>query len=183
MSLRHYPCPACGAPMKIQGSHLTHAALREQYADCTNFACGASYLIRAEIVKKISPPSDLFADRVQFLPDCANPQDRIVDLAREFVGRPWHNAMSRDDLIGACREYLQSLLPDLAWRDAELSAARAIADLESAGLPRWSLSLDDSTGTCAIVRDADSGIDYAVSLKELVDFVLARRKALEGSLI
>lgn len=180
--IRHYPCPACGAPLKMQASHQTHTALKEQYADCTNPFCGTTVLVRSEVVKVISPPADLFADHVKFLPVCDNPIDRMLDMAREFVARPWQSDLTRDERLDACREYLQQHLA-IGWREAELTAARAIAEHESAHIPRgWMLNLDTSSSACAIVSDHE-GNQYAISLRELVDFVLARRKAAEGALL
>lgn len=179
--IRHYPCPACGAALKMQASHQTHTALKEQYADCANPFCGATVLIRSEVVKIVSPPADLFAKNVRFLPVCDNPIDRMLDMAREFVARPWQGDMSRDGRLDACREYLQAHL-DIGWREAELTAARAIAEHESRHLPGWCLDIDVSSSACAIVNDGQ-GNQYAISLRELVDFVLARRKAAEGALL
>ena len=181
MSIRHYPCPACGAPLKMHASHQAHTALREQYATCSNPFCGTTVLVRAEIVKVISPPAELFAARLKGLPVCDNPIDRLLDMAREFVARPWQYGMTRDDRLQACREYLQKHL-DMDWRTAELTAARAIAEHESADCGDWMLSVDDCSSACAIVNDGQ-GNQYAISLKELRDFVLQRRKIAEGTLI
>ena len=179
--IRHYPCPACGAALKMQASHQTHTALKEQYADCSNPFCGTTVLIRSEVVKVISPPSALFAENVKFLPVCDNPIDRMLDMAREFVARPWQGDLTRDERLDACREYLQQHL-DIGWRDAELTAARAIAEHESAHLGDWYLDVDASSSACLILADRE-GNQYAISLRELADFVLARRKAAEGALL
>lgn len=171
--IRHFPCPACGAPMRIQGSHQQHDALREQYAACQNPHCGATYLIRAEIVRQISPASNLFQPHVTAIPVCDAAGDRLLDLAREFVARPWQSGYNRDERLVACRDYLQELV-NIDTHRAELTAARSIAEHESAGLAKegWGLSIDDSSTTCAIINDG--GQQHAVSLRELVEFVRAR---------
>ena len=170
--LRHFPCPACGAPMRIQGSHQQHDAMREQYAACQNPHCGATYLIRSEVVRQISPASGLFQPQITAIPVCDAVQDRALDLAREFVARPWQPGYSRDERLAACRDYLQELVKIDTHR-AELTAARAIAEHESVGLVKegWGLSIDDSSTACAII---DGGQQHAVSLRELVEFVRAR---------
>lgn len=175
--LRHFPCPACGAPLHIRTSHHVHDVLREQYGNCTNPHCGASYVLRTEVAKLLSPPSALFAANVKAIPVCDNVNALLADMAREYVTRPWQGILSRDDKINACREYLQGAV-DIDDRNAELLAAQAIAEHESADVAAdWSLALDESNPACIIVQnDAQR---YAISLKELAGFVEARRTALE----
>ena len=133
--LRHFPCPACGAPMRIQGSHQQHDAMREQYAACQNPHCGATYLIRSEVVRQISPASGLFQPQITAIPVCDAVQDRALDLAREFVARPWQPGYSRDERLAACRDYLQELVKIDTHR-AELTAARASPNTNPQGWPK-----------------------------------------------
>lgn len=174
--LRHFPCPACGAPLRIRTSHHVHDVLREQYGNCTNPHCGASYVLRTEVAKLLSPPSALFAANVKTIPVCDNVSTLLADMAREYVARPWQGILSRDDKINACREYLQSAV-DIDDRNAELLAAHAISEQESADIADWSLALDDTTPYCIVLNNGAQ--QYAVSLRELVEFAQARRAALE----
>lgn len=174
--LSHFPCPACGAPLRIRGSNQTLDAMREQYGTCSNPHCGASYLLRTEVAKQLSPPSALFAHKAK-IPVCEDFGAQLHDIAREYVARPWQGILSRDDKINACREYLQGVV-DIDDRRAELLAAHAIAEQESADVAaNWSLALDESTSVCVILKN---GVQrYAISLKELAEFTEARRAALE----
>ncbi len=173
----HFPCPACGAPLRIRGSHQTLDALREQYGTCSNPHCGASYMLRTEVAKQLSPPSALFANKAKSIPVCDDFGDQLHDMAREYVARPWHGVLSRDDKINACREYLQGVV-EIDDRRAELLAAHAIAGHESADVAaHWSIALDESTSSCVILNH--DGQQYAISLKELAGFAEARRAALE----
>lgn len=175
--MRHFPCPACGAPLRIRGKNDAHSLLREQYATCSNPYCGASYVLRTEVAKQLSPPSALFAGNVQAIPVCDDASDHLCDLAREYVARPWQGVLSRDDKINACREYLQSIV-EIDDRRAELLAAHAIAEHESADVAaHWSIALDESTSACVILNHGEER--YAISLKELAGFAKARRNALE----
>lgn len=175
--LRHFPCPACGAPLNIRASHQTHSALREQNSNCTNPYCGASYLLRTEVAKQLSPPSVLFANNVRGIPECEDATDLLCDMAREYISRPWQGILSRDDKINACREYLQGVI-EIDDHRAELLAAHAIAEQESADVAaNWSLALDESTSACVILKNGAQR--YAISLKELAGFAEARRAALE----
>ena len=173
----HFPCPACGAPLRIRGSHQTLDALREQYGTCSNPHCGASYMLRTEVAKQLSPPSALFANKAKSIPVCDDFGDQLHDMAREYVARPWHGVLSRDDKINACREYLQGMV-EIEDRRAELLAAHAIAEQESAGIADWSLALDDATSYCIVLNNGAQ--QYALSLRELVEFAQARRAAVEN---
>lgn len=175
--MRHFPCPACGAPLRIRGKNDAHSLLREQYATCSNPYCGASYVLRTEVAKQLSPPSALFAGNVRAIPTCDDASDHLCDLAREYVARPWQGVLSRDDKINACREYLQGVV-DVDDRRAELFAAHAIAEQESADIAaHWSIALDESTSACVILNHGEER--YAISLKELAGFAKARRTATE----
>ena len=175
--LSHFPCPACSAPLRIRGSHHLHDALREQYGNCTNPHCGASYLLRTEVAKQLSPQSSLFAQNVKAIPVCEDASNQLADMAREYVSRPWQRELSRDDKINACREYLQGVI-EIDDHRAELLAAHAIAELEYADVAaQWSIALDESTSACVTLNH--DGQQYAISLKELVEFAKARRAALE----
>ena len=175
--LRYFPCPACGAPLSIRASHQTHSALREQNSNCTNPHCGASYVLRTEVAKQLSPPSALFANKAKSIPICEDFGDQLYDIAREYVARPWQGILSRDDKINACREYLQGIV-EIDNHRAELLAAHVIAERESADVAtNWSLALDESTSACVILNHGAQ--QYAISLKELAGFAEARRAALE----
>ena len=173
--LKHFPCPACGSPLRIRGKNHAHGMLRDQYGTCSNVHCGASYVLRTEVAKQISPPSALFANKVH-VPVCEDFGDQLYDLAREYVVRPWQGILSRDDKINACREYLQGVV-EVDDRRAELLAAHAIAEQESSDITDWSLALDDATSYCIVLNNGEQ--QYAVSLRELVEFAKARRAALE----
>lgn len=175
--LGHFPCPACRSPVRIRTSHQVLDGLREQYGNCTNPYCGASYVLRTEVASLLSPPSALFADNVKAIPVCNDVSALLAGMAREYVSRPWQGILSRDDKINACREYLQSVV-EVDDRRAELLAAHAIAELESADVAaQWSIALDESTSACVTLNH--DGQQYAISLKELVEFAKARRAALE----
>lgn len=174
--LGHFPCPACRAPVRIRTSHQVLNGLREQYGNCTNPYCGASYVLRTEIASLLSPASALFADNVKAIPVCDNVSALLAGMAREYVSRPWQGILSRDDKINACREYLQGI-GEIDDRRAELLAAHAISEQESADIADWSLALDDTTPYCIVLNNGAQ--QYAVSLRELVEFAQARRAALE----
>lgn len=175
--LGHFPCPACRAPVRIRTSHQVLDGLREQYGNCTNPYCGASYVLRTEVANLLSPPSALFADNVKAIPVCNDVSALLAGMVREYVSRPWQGILSRDDKINACREYLQGVI-EIDDHRAELLAAHAIAEQESADVAaNWSLALDESTSACVILKNGAQR--YAISLKELAGFSEARRAALE----
>ena len=175
--LKHFPCPACGAPLRIRGKNHAHGLLRDQYGSCSNLHCGASYVLRTEVAKQLSPPSPLFANKAKAIPVCEDFDEQLADIAREYVSRPWQGILSRDDKTNACREYLQGIV-EIDDRRAELLAAHALAEQESAGVVVWSLALDDATSYCIVLNNGDQ--QYVVSLRELAEFVEARRAAVEN---
>lgn len=171
--IRQFRCPACGGNMTLTASHQQHAQLRDQYARCNNPRCGLSVLIRWEVVKIVSPPAPVFAPRVRHLPPMAD-QDRLIDLAHDFVGRIWAQPLNRDQKMAEAADYLQRCLPTLSRATAELEAARAIADYDSAGLKGWHIEPDHATSTSITVRDAADN-QHVITLREQVTLIARRR--------
>lgn len=172
--LRQYRCPACGSSMTLTASHQQHSFMRDQYARCDNPRCGASYLLTWEIHNLASPPSDMFKDNVRGikpLPDAA----RLIDLAHEFVGRIWQKSLNDDQKLTACADYLQNCIADLPRNDAEITAARAIADYASEELTDagWFIDVDKASDASVIVNDSQ-GHEHCITLRELHDFIEQR---------
>lgn len=114
--LRNFPCPCCGAPLKITSSVQQHAMFKDQYARCENAFCAASFMLRTEVLKTISPPSPVFASKnlhskLQLSPsDLTHNAQYCLDIAREFIARPWQAKTSPHLIIERCVAYLREHL-------------------------------------------------------------------------
>ncbi len=172
-SIRYFPCPACGSALSMNNSRMIVSTIREQYAQCTNEHCGGGFVIRAEVVNQLSPPSDLFKPKTQNIPFFTDTQKRAFDLAIEYLGRQWQSQKNRTQRIIACREYLQENL-QISNERADVIVRLALADWDAAGLERWGVDKDSSINKTAIVVNEGMTKQHVISLRELVDFIGTR---------
>lgn len=83
-------CPACGQPMRIRKSEKQTPRYQTMYGQCTNWACGASYvgalswdytLSPSAVEKPIEPlPLSPTKERLQALRDLAPHTDQLTFL-------------------------------------------------------------------------------------------------------
>lgn len=72
-------CPHCGKRAQVKASVKLTDTLRNVYFQCTNLACGHTWLARIEAVHTISPPSML----------CNNPNINLPLSPQAELERIW----------------------------------------------------------------------------------------------
>lgn len=193
MKIKRFLCPACKSPTKINGSRAQHSLLRRSYAQCQNPLCGASWQLNIEIASAASPVSDLFAEQVKPLRiPVAETADQVLDLAMHFIANG-NKKWSRDEAMAHCVTYLLKYVSTISRATAEMTAARAIAELESVACSHYTIDIDRCTSTSIIINRNPSALEmqcgrsresHVVSLREIVELIEQRIAADEdGRLI
>ncbi len=168
--IRYFPCPACGSPLRMNGSRMVSDSLREQYAKCDNAYCGAGFIIRSEIVFVTSPTSDLFVDNIKDIRPFEDSEKQGLELAIEFLSRQWQNPNTQQI---DCVEWLKKHLT-ISHETATTLTQIAVAELQDSFL---SIEKDASIGTNSIVIKDDNGKAHVITLQDL-QAVIAQKQTL-----
>lgn len=172
MKIKNQTCPVCGSACKISGSHALSPLLKQSYAQCKNPTCSASWLINIEVASVVSPPSGYLKTKLSELglsPE--KPQWQGTALYFLQNGNPeW----SEEEAIAQCCSYLMNLHPDMNWKQANLHAQRALAELNSVSYQGWHISSNSGQSLVVSHNQNDHFEEYCVSLAELVELIQAR---------
>ncbi len=172
-AIKYFPCPACGSPLSMTSSRMITSTMREQYARCNNEHCGGGFTISSSVTAQLSPPSDLFADKVSPIPLMDDVKKKSLEMAIEFLGRQYQSQLSDDDKIAKCRDYLLDNL-QISTDRATVVARVALADWHCAGFEKY--SIDKEQTKSAVIINEGMTTQHVISLPELVKIIADKRQ-------